>query len=137
MFKNILNLSGQYVRKYGTAVVQKSKTVTKERSDISQLILSNTNNSPQKYRLLRENVLNSGKQITVKSVDSIILKVYIADGQYEQAKSYIHFMKSENIKLNLATIGKCFKLHHNMFSNQLCTHEDEQGILSMYVCYII
>lgn len=135
MFKNILSFTTKCRRSFNTKVVQKRNPNSfKEKNEIvSRLVLKNNDSSLQAWRRLREDLFTTSKQVTDKNIDSFILNLYLTEGRYLQAKSYINYLQSENTKLNLASLGKCFKLHYFLCLEKLCTKEDEENILTMYL----
>ncbi|KRT83985.1 hypothetical protein AMK59_2956, partial [Oryctes borbonicus] len=126
MFKNTFNFTIKCVRSYT------AKAFSIQEKNISELILNNTGTSSQNWKALREKLLASSSDITTNTIDSLILSSYIGNEHLTQAKSYINYLQNKNIKLNLATIGKCFKLHYFMHLKGLTTEKDEENILHMY-----
>ncbi|KAK5643538.1 hypothetical protein RI129_007383 [Pyrocoelia pectoralis] len=64
------------------------------------------------WESVREKLLNSSKQISHKTIDSIILSVCISSKNYDLGFTYLDFLKQRNISLGLAAIGKYFKLFY-------------------------
>ncbi|KAK9723298.1 Protein-only RNase P [Popillia japonica] len=133
MFKSIFNITKSIRSNYVTKVVKRAEISSiQDRSDISRFILKNTGTSTKHWKELREKLFAMSVNITNKNIDTFIIGSYTTENRYVEAKSYIDYLKEEKIKLNLATIGRCFKLHYLMYLEGLSTQKDEENILQMY-----
>lgn len=134
MFKSIFNITKSIRSNYVTKVVKRAEISSiQDRSDISRFILKNTGTSTKHWKELREKLFAMSVNITNKNIDTFIIGSYTTENRYVEAKSYIDYLKEEKIKLNLATIGRCFKLHYLMYLEGLSTQKDEENILQMYL----
>ncbi|KAI4464033.1 hypothetical protein MML48_4g00005905 [Holotrichia oblita] len=134
MFKTILNATTKSIRNnYATKVVKRAEVSSiQDKNDVSRLILKSRGTSAQHWKELREKLFASPANITNKNIDTFIIGSYTTENRYADAKSYIDYLKNEKIKLNLATIGRCFKLHYLMHLEGLSTKIDEDNIIEMY-----
>lgn len=83
------------------------------------------------WKWVREELIQSGKTISETNVDSIILNYCIVTQNFNLGTNYIKFLKDNNQILNLAVIGKYFRLYHFMATSQNVKTITELEILEL------
>lgn len=84
------------------------------------------------WKEIREDLLNQSKNITSVNIDAMTLHYCISHKYFNAAFDYINHLKEENIKLNLATLGKYFRLFYELHCEGNLTQEQKQFIWSTY-----
>lgn len=99
------------------------------------IIKENKIDSPTNWKKVRSEVLKTSGpkgQITPINIDALTVGICTSKHEFDLAFSYLNFLRKEGIKLNLATIGKYFKLLYIKGIDGL-SREDEDRILSLLV----
>lgn len=91
------------------------------------------------WKKIRQSILehqdNKG-HCSLNNIDASILNYCLNNNTY-QGLSYIDYLKTENIKKNLATVGKYLQLMYLkneklLMEGEKCTHNDEKNIWDCY-----
>ncbi|XP_031341953.1 mitochondrial ribonuclease P catalytic subunit [Photinus pyralis] len=137
--KTIFNLCNIYrftcVRSSTNASIRHPK-IEKENKSLTEDFVPNTIlnkriKTAHDWEDVRHKLLTSSKQISQKTIDSIILSVCISAKNYDLGFAYIDFLKQQKVNLGLATVGKYFKLFYLAnCGNAAIRNEDE--IYSLY-----
>ncbi|XP_008192100.1 mitochondrial ribonuclease P catalytic subunit [Tribolium castaneum] len=116
--------------------IQRRPEVVKERQTPHTLLWKTIENtkigSPQEWKDLRNEILNSVKSITPANIDAVTVNVCTINKKYNLALSYLEFLRSENIELNLATLGNYLKLLYAKGLEEQLSPKDEEKILLLY-----
>lgn len=96
--------------------------------------LNNTNlDLKTDWREIRQNLLSNSRNVTDKNIDALTLNYCLINKMYNVAFNYIDFLKDENIQINLATLGKYFKICHDLYYENKLTKEQSENIWSAYM----
>lgn len=83
------------------------------------------------WKAIRDELFKSGKPITSVNIDTLILNFCIREANYTLAYSYFDFLKKEQLKPNLATIGKYFKIFYLTNYNKVVDENEELNIINL------
>lgn len=108
-----------------------SKPLTKSDEVFSEFIAENSIKAKSDWKRIREELMKNSRQITPLNIDSMAINYCLTKKLYKEAVSYMDFINEENIKPNLATIGKYFRLFYYLYLENLLTKQQEDMILSL------
>lgn len=125
----LLHLSRNSMRR-----VQENSFVIHTTPDIEIFnYLNNRNLGPEtNWKDVREDILKESRNITPINIDAMMLNYYTTKKMYDVAFKYLNYLKEDNIKLNLATIGKYFKLFYELYREGKLTQEQKEVIWYKY-----
>ncbi|CAH1163414.1 unnamed protein product [Phaedon cochleariae] len=131
----VSNIDTLYCKRHFTNREKLIHSLIENAVDRSKII-----NSRREWGNVRQTILNheqNRKHYTMDNIDALILGFCTTRKEYELGFSYLQFLKDENIKPNLATIGKYFKLLYHCnekyyFIEKKKNPEDEEYILKCY-----
>ena len=114
---------------------QQRPNPSKERSSPNNLlwkiIEENNIKGAQDWKDVRTQIQNEIRSVTPASIDAMTVSICTRKKKFNLALSYLDFLNNENVKLNLATLGKYFKLLYVKGVEESLATEDEEKILQM------
>lgn len=99
---------------------------------IEQVMSHKTIQSATDWRTVRNEALEASEHITEKNVDLLTMDYCLENSNYSLGKSYLEFLRENELKPNLATTGKFLRLFYYAKLNSEIGNEEDEGILSMY-----
>lgn len=89
------------------------------------------------WKAVRDEVLKTSVHITENNVDVFTMDYFLNSSDYSLGKSYFDFLKENNLKPNLATVGKYLRLFYSAKKDSSISSNEEDYILHMYVIRLL
>lgn len=113
-------------------LIQRRPAAPKERVTPQDLLWKTIENykinTREDWKEVRNEILSTVRSINSSNIDAITVNMCTVKKQFGLAQSYLDFLKTENIEINLATLGKYFRLLYCQGLEQF-SKEDEDRIL--------
>lgn len=85
------------------------------------------------WHTVRNEIIQTNDHITENNVDFLMIDYCLSTHDFSLGKSYFEFLKQNNLKPNLATVGKYLRLIYYAKKDSGISSDEEEEIQSMYV----